>query len=31
VKQWVESAHTMEKEQFFRLLTNATIDALEEK
>ena len=31
VKQWVESAHTMEKEQFFRLLTDVTIDALEEK
>jgi uncharacterized protein (TIGR04255 family) len=31
VKQWVESAHIMEKEQFFRLLTDATIDALEEK
>jgi uncharacterized protein (TIGR04255 family) len=31
VKQWVESAHTIEKEQFFRLLTDATIDDLEEK
>ena len=31
VKQWVELAHAMEKEQFFRLLTDATIDALEEK
>jgi uncharacterized protein (TIGR04255 family) len=31
VKQWVESAHTLEKEQFFRLLTDTTIDALEEK
>lgn len=31
VKQWVESAHTMEKEQFFRLLTVETIEALEEK
>jgi uncharacterized protein (TIGR04255 family) len=31
VRQWVESAHTMEKQQFFRLLTDATIDALEEK
>jgi uncharacterized protein (TIGR04255 family) len=31
VKQWVESAHIMEKEQFFRLLTDATIDALEER
>ena len=31
VKGWVEWAHTMEKEQFFRLLTDATIDAMEEK
>jgi len=31
VKQWIEQAHTQEKEHFFRLLTNETIDALEEK
>jgi uncharacterized protein (TIGR04255 family) len=31
VKQWVDSAHILEKEQFFRLLTQADIDALEEK
>jgi len=31
VKHWLESAHTEEKEQFFRLLTQETIDALEEK
>jgi uncharacterized protein (TIGR04255 family) len=31
VKQWVQAAHTMEKEQFFRLLTDTTIDAIEEK
>jgi uncharacterized protein (TIGR04255 family) len=31
VKEWVTAAHTREKEQFFRLLTADTIDALEEK
>ncbi len=31
VEQWIEFAHTKEKEQFFRLLTQDTIDALEEK
>jgi uncharacterized protein (TIGR04255 family) len=31
VKQWVMEAHTWEKEQFFRLLTQQTIDALEVK
>jgi uncharacterized protein (TIGR04255 family) len=30
VKRWVEFAHTNEKEQFFRLLTDETIDALKE-
>jgi uncharacterized protein (TIGR04255 family) len=30
VKDWVEFAHTNEKEQFFRLLTDETIDALRE-
>ncbi len=30
-KQWVDSAHTMEKQQFFRLLTETTINALEER
>lgn len=30
VKDWIELAHTMEKEQFFRLLTLETIDALKE-
>ena len=27
---WIELAHTQEKEHFFRLLTDATIDALKE-
>lgn len=31
VKQWVEFAHGKEKEQFFRLLTQDSIDVLEEK
>ena len=31
VKQWVDFAHGKEKEQFFRLLTDNTIDALEAK
>lgn len=30
VKAWVEIAHAREKEQFFRLLTSETIDALSE-
>lgn len=30
VRSWVEFAHTREKEQFFRLLTNQTIDSLKE-
>ena len=31
VKDWVESAHDVEKEQFFSLLTQDSIDAMEEK
>lgn len=31
VKDWIEAAHTKEKEQFFRLLTDATIESLKEK
>jgi uncharacterized protein (TIGR04255 family) len=31
VRQWAVTAHTLEKEQFFRLLRQETIDALEEK
>jgi uncharacterized protein (TIGR04255 family) len=31
VKNWVDTAHTREKEQFFRLLTTETIEALAEK
>ena len=31
VKEWLEFAHTHEKEQFFRLLPTSTIDALKEK
>jgi uncharacterized protein (TIGR04255 family) len=31
VKDWVVAAHTKEKEQFFRLLTEATIESLKEK
>jgi hypothetical protein len=30
VKRWVEFAHANEKEQFFRLLRDETIDALKE-
>lgn len=31
VKRWIESAHTTEKEQFFRLLTDQTISSLKER
>ena len=31
VGAWIEFAHTKEKEQFFRILTNETIDTLTEK
>jgi uncharacterized protein (TIGR04255 family) len=31
VKDWVEVAHTKEKEQFFRLLTKTTIESFKEK
>jgi uncharacterized protein (TIGR04255 family) len=31
VKDWIEAAHTREKEQFFRLLTERTIESLKEK
>ncbi|MGA2940171.1 MAG: TIGR04255 family protein [Syntrophobacteraceae bacterium] len=31
VKKWVEFAHTKEKEQFFRLLTDQTIDSLKKE
>lgn len=31
VKNWVTAAHTSEKEQFFRLLTDRSIEALEER
>lgn len=31
VKNWIEAAHTKEKEQFFRLLTATTIELLKEK
>lgn len=31
VKDWVEAAHTKEKQQFFRLLTKETIESLKEK
>jgi uncharacterized protein (TIGR04255 family) len=31
VKNWIESAHSIEKNQFFQLLTDETIDSLEEK
>jgi uncharacterized protein (TIGR04255 family) len=31
VKDWIEAAHTREKEQFFRLLTETTIESLKEK
>ena len=31
VKEWLEFAHTHEKEQFFRLLPTSTIDALKEE
>jgi uncharacterized protein (TIGR04255 family) len=30
VMEWIEFAHTQEKQQFFRLLTDETIDALKE-
>jgi uncharacterized protein (TIGR04255 family) len=31
VLHWIEAAHTREKEQFFRLLSDSTIDSLKEK